>query len=178
MHCCSWCSTVSHVSWSGRDTEVVNIKLTINSRSKTPCNTVNFYIKQCYWQNIPLRDSFFLFVEIRKCWSDFDSELPVREKTFYEVRQSSLQSKAMEIFHYSKLSSGFISLLQIKEDCYQMLFLDIGLSYGGFQFDHMIHCWLAFSEATLRVDNKFIGFKILDQSFVYHVLHCFTKATV
>ena len=167
----------SYIFWSGRDIEVSNVKITINSKCKTPCNTVNFYIKQCYWQNTPLRDSLFLFVEIRKCWSDLNSELPVREKTFYKVQQSSSQSKAMEIFHYSKLPSGLINLIQIKEDCYQMLFLDISLSYGGFPFNHMIHCWSAFSEATLRVGNKFIRFKIPDQSFVYHVLRCFTQAT-
>ena len=159
----------SHIFWSRSDTEVVNIKITIDSRSKTPCNTVNFYIKQCHWQNTPLRDSLFLFVDISKCWSDLDLELLVREKT---LQQSS--SQAMEIFHYSKLLSGLISLLQIKEDSYQMLFLDIGLSYGSFQFDHMIHCWSAFLEATLRVGNKFIGFKIPNKSCL--PCACFTEA--
>ena len=38
----------------------------------------------------------------------------------------------MEIFHYSKPPRGFVILLQIEEDCYKVLFLDIGLSYGGF----------------------------------------------
>ena len=38
----------SHIFLSGSDTEVINVKITINSRSKTPCNTVNFYIKQCH----------------------------------------------------------------------------------------------------------------------------------
>ena len=161
----------SNIFWSGSDTEVVNVKITINSRSKTPCNNVNFYIiKQCHWQNTPLRDSLFLFVDITKRWSDLGSEQLVQEKTLHEVRQSSSQSKAMEIFHYSELLSGF------KEDCYQMLFLDIGLFYGGFQFDYMIHCWWPFLEATIRVD-KFIRFKIPDQSFVYHALHCFTEVT-
>ena len=160
----------SHIFWSGSDTEVVNVKMTINSRSKTPFNTVNFYIKQCHRQNTPLKDSLFLFVEISKRWSDSDSEL-------YEVQPSSLQSKAMEIFHYSELPSGLISLLQIKEDCYQMFFVDIGLSYRGFWFDYMIHCWSAFSEDTLRIGNKFIGSKISVQSFVYHALHCFTEAS-
>ena len=56
----------SHILWSGSDTEVVNIKITINFRSKKPCNTVNFYIKQCHWQNTSLRVSLFLFVEIKK----------------------------------------------------------------------------------------------------------------
>ena len=64
----------SHTFWSESETEVVNVKITINSRSKTPCNTVNSYIKQCHWQNIPLKDSLFLFVEIRKCWSDLDKK--------------------------------------------------------------------------------------------------------
>ena len=157
MHCCSW---RSHIFWSGSDTEVVNVKIIINSRSKTPCSTVNFYIKQCRWQNTPLSDSLFLSIEISKRWSDSDSELPVQEKTLYEVWQSSSQSKAMKIFHYSELPSDLVSLLQIKEDWYQMSFLYIVLSYGGFQFDLMIHCWSEFSEATLRVGNKFIGFKI------------------
>ena len=132
-----WCR--SHIFWSGSDTEVVNVEITMNSRSKTHCNTVNFYIKQCHKQNTLFRDSLFLLIEIRKRSSDSDSERTIREKTLYEVRQSSAQSKAMEIFHYSELPNGLISLLQIKEDCYQMLFLDIGLSYGGFQFDYMIH---------------------------------------
>ena len=78
----TFCS--SHIFWSGSETEGVNVKITINSRSKTPCNTVNSYIKQCHWQNIPLRDSFFLLIEIRKRWSDSDSELPIREKTLYK----------------------------------------------------------------------------------------------
>ena len=73
----------SHIFWSGSDTEVVNVKITINSRSKTPCNTVNFYVKQCHWQNTPLRES--LFVEIRKRWFDLDSELPIWEKIFLAV---------------------------------------------------------------------------------------------
>ena len=42
-----------HRFCSESDTEVVNIKITTNSRSKTPCNTANFYIKQCHWQNTP-----------------------------------------------------------------------------------------------------------------------------
>ena len=113
----------SHIFRSGSDTEVVNVKITINSRSKTPYDIVHFYIKQCHWQNTPLRDSLFLLVEIRKRWSD--SELLIREKTLYDIRPSFLQSKAMKIFHYCEFPSGLISLLQIKEDCYQMLFLDI-----------------------------------------------------
>ena len=140
----------SHIFWSGSDTEVINVKIIINSRSKTPCNTVNFYIKQCHWQNTHLRDSIFHFVEIRKRWSGSNSELPIREKILSGVRQSSSQSK---ILHYSEFPSDLISLLQIKEDCNQM-FLDIGLSYGRFQFDHMIYCWSPFPEATLRVGNK------------------------
>ena len=96
----------SHIFWSGTDTEVVNIKIVINSRSKIPCNTASFYIKQFHGQNIPLRDSLFVLVEIRKRWSDSDSELPIWEKTLYEVREFSSQSKAMEIFHYSELPSG------------------------------------------------------------------------
>ena len=86
-------------------------------------------------------------------------------------------SKALGIFHYPELPSGFISLLQIKGDCYMMLFLDIGLSYRDFQFDHMIHCWSPLSKVTLRVGNRFIRWKIPDQSCVYHALHYFTQAT-
>ena len=166
----------SQIFSSGSDTEVVNVKITINSRSKIPCNTVNFYIKQCHWLNTPLKDSLFLYVEIRKPWCDLDSELPKERKLFMKFGNFP-QSKAMEIFHHSKLPSSLIKLIQIKEDCYQMLFLDIGLSHGGFQFDHMIHCWSPLSEATMRVGNKFIWFKIPDQSFAYQALHCFTQAT-
>ena len=96
----------SHIFWSGSNTEVVNVKITIDSRCKTPCNTVNFYIKRCHRQNTPLRASLFQLIEIRKRWFDSDTELPIREKTLDEVRQFSSQSKAMETFHYSELPSG------------------------------------------------------------------------
>ena len=57
----------------------------------------------------------------------------------------------MQVFHYSELPGGLISLLQIKEDCYKVLFLNVGLSYGGFQFDHMIDCRSPLSESTLTI---------------------------
>ena len=82
----------------------------------------------------------------------------------------------MHVFHYSELPGGLISLLQIKEDCYKMLFLDVGLSHGGFQFDHIIHSRSSLSESTLRISDKFVGFMKPDQSFVDHTFHCFVKA--
>ena len=77
------------------------------------------FILQCHWQNTSLGDCLFRLVEIKKCWSDSDSEFPVQEKILYEVGQSALQPHAMHVFHYSKLPGGLISLLQIKEDFYK-----------------------------------------------------------
>ena len=98
--------------------------------------------------NTPLRDSLFLLVEIRKGYSDLDSKFPVKDKTLSDVGQSASQPLAMQVFHYSELPGSLISLLQIKEDCNKVLVLNVGLSYGGFQFDHMINCRSSLSEST------------------------------
>ena len=71
---------------------------------------------------------------------------------------------------------GVVNLLQIKEDCYKVLFLDVGLSFGGFQFNHMIDCWSPLSESTLRIVDKFVGLEKPDQPFVGHTLHSFAEA--
>ena len=83
---------------------------------------------------------------------------------------------AMQVFHYSEPPDGVISLLQIKEDCSKVLFLDVGLSYGGFQFNHMIDCQSPLSESTLRIGDKFVGLEKPDQSFVSHKFHSFAEA--
>ena len=168
VHCCSWSLA------SGSDAEVVNIKVIMNSRSKTLCDVVYFYIEQCHWQNTPLRDYLFLLVEIRKGWSDLDSEFPVREKTLHESGKSASQPHAMLVFRYSE-PPGVVSLLQIKEDCYKMMILDVGLSYGGLQFNPMIDCRSPLSESTLRI-NKFVGLEKEGQPFVSHTLHSFADA--
>ena len=105
----------SIIFWSGSDAEVVNIEVILNSRSETLFYAVYFYIEPCHWQNTPSGNSFFLLVEIRKGWSDLDSEFPVREKLLYEVGQSASQLHAMQVFHCSKPPGGVISFLQINE---------------------------------------------------------------
>ena len=47
---------------------------------------------------------------------------------------------AMLVFHNSEPTGGVVSPLQIEKDCYEVLFLDVDLSYVGFQFDHIIDC--------------------------------------
>ena len=147
---CGCCSCYRIKAWVSLVAEVINIEIILNSRSKTLYDAIYFHIELCHWQNTtPLRDSLFLLVEIRKGWSDSDtdSEFPVWEKT--EVGQSTSQHHIIQVFKYSKLPGGFISLLQIKEDCYKVLFLDVGLSLGGFQFDLMIYCRSSLPESTL-----------------------------
>ena len=80
--------------------------------------------KKFHWQNIP--------GGIPSSCSN--SEFPVWEKTLYKVGQSPLYLHAMQVFHYSETPGGVLSPLQIKEDCYKVLFLDVDLCYGGFQF--------------------------------------------
>ena len=159
-----------YIFWSGSDAEVI-----LNSRSETLCDAVYFYIEQFHWWNTPLGDSLFLLVEIRKDWSDSGLEFPVQVKTLYEVGQSALQPHAMQVFHYSEPPGSVISLIQIKEDCHKVLFLDVGPSYGGFQFDHIIDGWSQLSESTLRIGDKFMGLEKSDQYFVGHMLHCFQE---
>ena len=57
-------------------------------------------------------------------------------KLFMKLGNLSHCPKSIQVFHYSKHPGGLISLLKIK-DCYKVLFLDVGLSYEGFQFDHI-----------------------------------------
>ena len=160
-----------HIFWLGSDTEVINIEVILNSRSQTLCDAAYFYIEPSQWQNTPLRDSHFLLVEIRKkSWSNSDLKFPIREITLYEARQSALQPYVMSVFHYYKSTGDVVGLLQIEEDSYK-LFLDIGLSYRDFQFNHMIDCQSLLSESTPRIGDKFFGLQKSDQSFVGHMLH-------
>ena len=122
------------------------------------------------------RDSLFLLVENRKGWFDSYPEFPVREKTLYDVVQTTSQPHPMLVFHHSKPPGGVVSLFKIKEGCYKVLFLYFGLSYGDCQFNHMIDCWSPLSESTLRISNKFVELEKPDQSFVGHMLYCFAEA--
>ena len=158
-----------HIFWSWSDGEVVNIKVILNSC----CNAV-YLILNSITDRILLwgTPSSFLWwlekVDPTQTWNF------LCERNLYEG-QSALQPHAMQVFHYSKLPGGLISLLQIKKDCYKV-FLDVGLSYGGFQFDHLIDCRSLLSESTLRIGDKFVGLEKPDQSFVGHMLHSFAEA--
>ena len=46
-----------------------------------------------------------------------------------------------------------------------MLLLDVCLSYGGFQPDHMINCRSLAPEATLGVGKKVVGKKLTKLAF-------------
>ena len=129
-----------HVFWSGSYAEFVNIEVILNSRRETLCDAVYFYIYNVTDKIPPWRTPSSCL------W-----RLEVRKKTLYELGQSALPSHAMQVFYYSEPPGGVVSLLQMKKkDCYKVLFLDVGLSYGGFQFNHMINCRSPLSESTFE----------------------------
>ena len=98
----------ARADWAKYDGEVVNIEVIQNSRGETLRDALYFHIEQWHWQNTLLVDSLFLLVEIRKGWSDSDSDFPTREKTLKEVRQSTSQLHDLSLFQGLSLFQTFL----------------------------------------------------------------------
>ena len=151
----------SQIFWSRSDAEVVNIEVILNTKSETFLMLFIFILNS-------VTDKILSWGTPSSCLWRLGKVDPTRTWNFLSERKLFMK---MQVFHYFEPPSGVKSLLQIKEDSYKMLFLDVDLSYGGFQFDHMIDYWFPLSESRLRIGDMFVGLEKPDQSFVGHTLH-------
>ena len=126
-----------HIFWSGSDAEVVNKEVFLNFMSEKLCDAVFFF----------MLNSIFLLVDIRKGWSDSDSEFPVQEKTLYAD---------LSLFQTSRRSpKPFPDQRRLRQsvvfECWPLLWrfpiwlpesiLGIGDKFVGLEKTRPIFCW-------------------------------------
>ena len=141
MHRCCWRD--SHISWSGSDAEVVNIEVILN-----------------FW----VRHFVMLFIFILNCLT-LSSYLWRLEKvdptwTLNFLSERKLFLKLGNLPRSPMLCRSFIipnfPVVSLAFSRSKVLFLDVGLSYADFQFDHMIQRRSPLSEYTLRTGENFL----------------------